>query len=193
MLSVQLRKYVRPCLGVSGGISRIWVFDPEDFDFTQAAPVANVPQPYTAVARRTGATAPNAMFFPITFQIKEAQRTWKHSTKGCSVKYEHELKAQLPQLSHDLTTYLQSLDVAGCCSGLGLAIEHNDGKIFLMGEKYVNANPIPFFQVQMNGSDGDSGKVYDDFNGANVVIKADYNRDLYEFTGGAAAIVALQA
>lgn len=40
----------------------------------------------------------------------------------------------------------------------------------------------------MDGSDGASGKLYDDFNGANVVIKGDYTRELYEFTGGAKAI-----
>jgi hypothetical protein len=195
MLCVKLKKYTRPCLGVSGGIGKIWVFDPADVDFTQAAPSAGgSPQPYTAVALRPTATiATGSGFFPITFQYKEAERTWKHSVKGCSTKYEHEFKAQLPQLSQELTAFLQSLDSAGCCCGLGLAIQHNDGKIFIAGEKYVNAAEIPPFIVQMNGSDGATGKLFDDFNGANVVFKADYNRDLYEFTGGAAAIAALEA
>jgi hypothetical protein len=192
MLCVKLQAYNRNCGGVTGGISRIWMFDPSDFNFTQAAPINSAGQPYTAVARRTGATAPDAVFFPVKFQFKEAQRSWKHTVKSCSVKYEHEVKAQLPQLSQELTTFLQSLDRAGCCCGLGVLIEHNDGKIFVMGEKYVNAGRIPYFEVKMDGSDGDSGKLYDDFNGANVVIKGDYTRDLYEFTGGSAAIEALE-
>jgi hypothetical protein len=43
----------------------------------------------------------------------------------------------------------------------------------------------------MDGSEIDSGKVYDDFNGANLSFRADYFRPLIEFTGGAAAIEAL--
>lgn len=194
MLCVSLKKYTRACGGVTGGISRIWVFDPSDFDFTQAADVAGVKQPYTAVALQTGATvATGSGFFPISFQYQEADRTWKHAVTGCSVAYQHEVKAQLPQLSHGLTNFLQSLDSAGCCCGLGLLIEHNDGKIFVMGEKSVNAAPIPYFQVKMADSDGATGKKFNDFNGVNVVFKSEYSRDLYEYTGGAAAIAALEA
>lgn len=182
MLCVTLTAYKRACSGVTGGLSRLWVFDPADFDFTQA----KTDDPYTVVARRMGAAT--AKMYPIKFQFKEAERTWKQSVKSCSVKYEHEIKAQLPQLSNDLTVFLKTLDSAGCCCGLGFIIQHNDGKIFVMGEKYVNASAIPFFEVKMDGSDGASGKLYDDFNGANVVVKGDYSRDLYEFTGGATAI-----
>lgn len=182
MLCVTLTAYKRACSGVTGGLSRLWVFDPADFDFTQA----KTDDPYTVVARRMGAAT--AKMYPIKFQFKEAERTWKQSVKSCSVKYEHEIKAQLPQLSNDLTVFLKTLDSAGCCCGLGFVIQHNDGKIFVMGEKYVNATSIPFFEVKMDGSDGASGKLYDDFNGANMVIKGDYSRELYEFTGGASAI-----
>jgi hypothetical protein len=194
MLCVNLKKYTRPCLGVTGGISRIWIFDPADFDFTQAAAIDGQAQPYTAIARRAGATAANGgNMFPVVFQYQEANRSWKHAVNGCSVMYSHEVKAQLPQLSHELTVFLKSLDSAGCCCGLGLIIEHNDGKIFVMGEKFVNAVQIPFFLVKMDGSDGDSGKKFNDFNGANVLFKSDYSRDLYEFNGGSAAINALAA
>lgn len=184
MLCVTLQSYKRACGGVTGGLSRLWAFDPADFDFTQVA----TGDPYTVVARRAGAMPATAKMFPIKFQFKEAERTWKQSVKSCSVKYEHEIKAQLPQLSNELTNFLKSLDAAGCCCGLGFVIQHNDGKIFVIGERYVNANAIPLFEVKMDGSDGSSGKLYDDFNGANVVIKGDYTRELYEFTGGATAI-----
>lgn len=190
MLCVTLSGYTRACSGVSGGISRIWVFDPADFDFTQTA----ADDPYSVVARRTGAVAANgALMFPIPFQIDEAERTWKQSVKGLSVKYEHEVHAQLPQLSNALTKYLKSLTSAAGCCGLGLVIEHNDGKLFVMGEQYVNDATIPRFIVNMDGSDGATGKLFDDFNGANVVFKANYNRDLYEYSGDAADIIALES
>lgn len=192
MLCVTLQSYVRTCGAVTGGVSNIALFDPNDFNFTQAAAVDGVLPPYTAVALRAGATALNGgKMFPISFNDNEAQRTWSQTRNGCSYKYEHNITAQLPQLNHQLTTFLQSLTAAGCCCGLGVIIRHNDGKIFVAGEKYVNAASIAKFNVVMDGSEGDSGKAYDDFNGANVVLKAEYSRDLYEFTGTWASIEAL--
>lgn len=180
MLCVTLRSYSRGCGAVTGGISDLLFFDPSDFNFTQAGST----DAYTAVTRRAGATAVGgALMFSVTFNEFEAERTWKHTRKGCSVKYDHEVHAQLPQLSNALTTFLSALDAAGCCCGLGVVIRHNDQKIFIMGEKYVNGEAITKFNATMDGSDGSTGKLFDDFNGANVVIKAPYSRDLREYTG----------
>lgn len=180
MLCVSLQSYVRSCSPSTGGVSDILFFDPSDFNFTQAS----VNAAYTAVARRSGATAGGgALMYPVSFNEFEAERTWKHSVKGCSVKYEHEVHAQLPTLSNALTTFLQSLDAAGCCCGLGVVIRHNDGRIFIMGEKYVSGSTITKFTAKMDGSDGATGKLFDDFNGVNVVIKSSYSRDLREYTG----------
>lgn len=187
MLCVTLSSYVRTCSAVSGGISDIMLFDPSDFTFTQASLTA----PYTAIATRPGASiATDILMFPISFTENEADRTWKQTRKGCSTKYDHEVHAQLPQLSDALTTFLQSMDAAGCCCGLGIIIRHNDGKIFVMGEKYVGANAIPKFTVTMDGSDGTSGKLFDDFNGANVLFKGPYSRELREYTGTWATLLA---
>jgi hypothetical protein len=57
MLCVQLKNYTRACGGVTGGISDILTFDPNDFNFTQAGPISGVAQPYTAVSLRTGSGA----------------------------------------------------------------------------------------------------------------------------------------
>lgn len=185
MLCVTLRSYSRGCGPVTGGISDILFFDPSDFNFTQVGPT----DPYSAVTRRTGATAVGgALMFPVTFNVGEANRTWAHSRKGCSVKYDHTVNAQLPQLSNALTTFLSALDAAGCCCGIGLIIRANDKKTFVMGEKYVNNEEITKFTVVMDGSNGDSGKLFDDFSGANVVIKGPYSRDLFEFSGAWSAI-----
>lgn len=193
MLCVQLRGYARACGSVTGGISDIVTFDPNDFDFTQAADVAGVKQPYTAVALRAGATAvAGAKMFVINFQQDEAEWIWRQSVRGCSTKYEHEFRFQLPENGQTLTTFLQALDAASCCCGLGMAIRLNDGKVFIAGEKYVNAVAIPRFSVKNDGSEGTSGKLYDDFNGGNIVLKGSYSRNLYEYTGGWDDITALQ-
>jgi hypothetical protein len=188
MLCVKLKEFAKICGGVSGGISDVAIFDPSDFNFTQAT----ASDPYSAVALRDGATAANGgKMFRIQFQVNEAERTWKQTRAGASVKYDHEFKMQLPQLSQNLTTFLESLDAAGTCCGLGLILRHNDGRIFVAGEKFVNSDEIPNFLVLPDGSDGASGKTFDNFNGANVLLKASYTRDLYEYTGTWASITAL--
>lgn len=192
MLCVTLQSYNAPCGVTSGGVSNIWVFDPLDFNFTQAT-TAGVVGPYTAVALTTGAIpASGALMHRISFQRKEAEFKFKHSINGCSVKYEFDLSAQLPNLSNDLTNFLSALDSAGCCCGLGLVIQLNSGKIFVIGERIVNDDEIPYFEVKMEGTEGSSGKKFDDFNGATVMFKGEYGRMAYEFTGGASVIKGFQ-
>jgi hypothetical protein len=107
------------------------------------------------------------------------------------VKYEHEFIFQLPENGQTLTTFLQALDAAGCCCGLGMAIRLNSGKILIAGEKYVSGASITRFTMKQDGSDGTSGKLYDDLNGGNIHIKGSYSRNLYEYTGTWASLEAL--
>lgn len=262
MLCVTLSGRTRACGGVTGGISDIAIFDPNDYNFTQAT-VSGVKGPYTAAALRAGTgatgtavlstntvasvtigsggtgyvspptvvftggggtgaagtaiingsgvvtgvtvtspgtgytTAPTVSFtgggaslagggkmYLISFQADEAEWTWKQSVKGCAVKYEHEFVLQMPENEQGLTNFLETLDAAGCCCGLGIAVRLNSGKVFLAGEKYVNGSSIPRFTMKQDGSDGTSGKLFDDFNGANLHLKGSYSRNLYEYTGG---------
>lgn len=192
MLCVTLKGRTRTCGSVTGGISDIGLFDPNDFNFTQAADVAGEKQPYSAAALRAGATGVGgAKVYVVSFQEDEAEWTWKQSRKGCSTKYEHEWILQLPENEHGLTTFLQALDAAGCCCGLGIIMRLNSGKIFVAGEKYVNGSAIPKFKITQDGSDGTSGKLFDDFNGGNLHLKGSYSRNLYEFSGTWADIEAL--
>lgn len=189
MLCVTLQAFARACAPLSGGISDIVVFDPEDINFTQAAAVAGVAQPYTALALRAGAEL--AKVYNIVFTRDEAEWTWRQSVRGCSVKYEHTFTFQLPENSQNLTTFLQALDAASCCCGLGMFIRLNTGQVFVAGEKYVNANQVGRFTILNNGSSGTSGKLYDDFNGGTIVLTGPYSRNLYEYTGGWDDITAL--
>jgi hypothetical protein len=193
MLCFDLTDYVKTCEPESGGVSNIMVFDPDDFNFTQAAPIAGKKQPYTAVALRTGATAAEgALMYELNFTRDEAEWTWKQSVKGCAVKYEHSFNFQLSGNSQALTNLLEALDAAACCCGLGMIVRLNNGKIFVAGEKWVNATDIPRFTVLNNGSNGGTGKLYDDPNVGNLVILGSYSRNLYEYTGLWSTIVALK-
>ena len=181
MLCVSLKPYVRACASVTGGISDIAIFDPNDLDFTQAAAVEGVAQPYTAVAERDGVDG--ISIFNINFQADEGEWTWTQTVTGCSVSYEHEFIFQLPENSQALTTFQQALDAAACCCGIGFIMRLNNGKIFVAGEKYVNATAIQKFILKQDGSEGGSGKLFGDFNGGNIHLKGTYLRNLYEYTG----------
>jgi hypothetical protein len=189
MICVTLQGYDRSCGAVTGGLSDVAIFDRNDLNFTQAGAIAGVAQPYTAVSERDTVTSPS--IFVIDFQIDNGQYTWKQTVTGCSVKYEHEWIMQLTEMSMALTTFLQSLDAAGCCCGLGIIFRYNNGKMFVAGEKYVNDTEITRFIIKNDGSDGDSGKLLDDYNGANLHLKGSYNRPLYEYTGTWDAVIAL--
>lgn len=194
MLCVQLKSYNQACTATSGGVSNVWFFDPTDFNFTQAAAGSDgTPGTYTAISLNTGATgAAGAKMFPVKFQRKESSFTMKQKVVGCSVQWDFEFMAQLPNISHDLNTFLMSLDAAGCCCGLGMIVRLNSGKIFVAGERFVNAAEIPYFELKQDGSELDSGKQFSDFNGAKLMIKGEYGRPSFEFSGLSTVITGLE-
>lgn len=185
MLCVTLVGYDRDCGQVSGGLSDVMIFDPFDLDFTQATPTSA----YTAAALRDTATAP--ALFVVDFQIDNGEWTWKQSVNGCSVKYELEWILQLTENSQLLTNFLQAMDQGGCCCGIGVAFRLNSSRIFIAGERYVNGAAITRFIIKHDGSDGSSGKLLDDYNGANLHLKGSYSRNVYEFTGTWDSLLAL--
>lgn len=189
MLCVSLRQYARTCGGVTGGLSDIAVFDPNDLDFTQVTSSDGVVGPYTAADERHGVAGISVFF--ISFQQDEAELKWTQSRTGCSVKYEYDLLMQLPEMSQELTNFQQALDAAGCCCGVGMFVRFNSGRVFVLGEKIVNGASVPRFTMAQDGSEGGSGKLFSDFNGGNIHLKGSYSRAPYEFTGGWAVIEAL--
>ncbi|TWP28425.1 hypothetical protein ETU09_05740 [Apibacter muscae] len=183
MLCVDFTKLKRNCTPSSGGISRLLIFDPNDFNFTQDA----VKKSYTAVNRRLGADAETDLgfFFDIPFKRKEAERVSAQSlgTSGAT-KYTHTISALIPALGQEVTNFLTNIDAASYCCGLGLVIEHNSGKVFIAGEAYVNNKAIPKFWIEHSGSEGGSGKNIDESNGYTIKLVGDYSRELNEFEGG---------
>lgn len=194
MLCITLKSFDRACAPTTGGISRMWIFDRDDFNFTQAADDADGSKgKYSALARRSGATeGGGGNLFPVLFQYKEAEYKYTQSLNGSSVKYEHSLEFLLPDLDHFITTWNEKVDAAAACCGIGIIVELNSGKIFVLGEKYVGGSRIREWRIYQDGSTGTSGKLFEDPNGQTTILKGDFNRGAYEFSGAASALEALE-
>lgn len=193
MLCIKLKAFDRACAGTTGGISRIWIFDRDDLNFTQAAADAkgNLP-PYTAIALRSPADLTDGGLFPVIFQYKEAEYKYTQSLNGASSNYAHEVDFLLPDIGHFITNWNEKVDQASTCCGIGLIIQLNSGKIIVLGEKYVNGSLIREWRMAQDGSTGGTGKLGTDSNGQQTALKGDFFRSAYEYTGTIDALEALQ-
>lgn len=174
------------CQKVSGGIAQAYVFDPADFNFTQAAPTSGLIHPYTAVADLSGG---DGYFEPIVFMRKMADYKFSQKSKGgYAAAYTHTFTAQVSDVSMLTAQFASIIDQGAECCGLGILLVLNSGRILVLGENNVNEStlPIPFFMYQ-DGSSADTGKAFDDLNTNTLVITGDYNRPAIEYTGGGIA------
>lgn len=192
MLCVTLKSFQRSCGATTGGVSRVWIFDREDFNFTQAAAEADGSLPaYTAIARRVGAD--DGLMYPVKFEKDEAEYKYTMTRKGSSVKYDHQLEMLLSNLDLFITQWNIKVDAAAACCGIGIIIELNSGVMMVLGEKYVNANAIAGdWRITQDGSSGTSGKLRDDVNGHTAVLKGDYSRLAYTYSGTVQSIIDLE-
>jgi len=194
MLSISLKAFDRECAPTSGGISRAWIFDRDDFNFTQAAADADGNKaPYSAIALRAGADpGDGALLYPVIFEEKTAEYRYTQSLTGSSIKYEHILEFLLPDIGHFITQWNEKVDAAAACHGIGIIIELNSEKIIVLGEKYVNSARITDWKMKQNGSTGTTGKLLEDANGQTTLLTGDYRRGAYEYSGSAASLEAFE-
>ncbi|WNI34691.1 hypothetical protein [Chryseobacterium sp. SG20098] len=192
MLSFQGQSYKTPCGTLSGGIAELYWFDPEDFNFTQAAPSpALILPPYTAIEQREGATtAAGAKLFPIDLEDQTGKFVVKQTINGRSTKWEYETTGEIAKVSNGLTNFFARLDAASVCSNIGLVIIDNTGTIHIVAEKYVNDLAISKFRMKHDGSEIHLEEAFDGKNGAALSLKGVYSRGPLEFTGGRAALEA---
>lgn len=195
MIGYQAQSYKTSCGTISGGISELFWFDPDDLNFTQVAPTPTLLHPpYTVVAFREDdeggpvTTAGGAGLFPI--DIEEDTGTFKaiQSIAGRSVKYEYEIVSEIAKVSNSMTNFFARLDAASVCSNIGLVIVDNTGAIHVVGERWVNANIIPKFKMKNDGSEIHIEGALDGKNGATLSIKGAYSRGPLEYTGSRASL-----
>lgn len=192
MIGYQAKSYQTPCGTLSGGISELFWFDPDDFDFTQAAATASLLfPPYTALALREDATvASGAGLFPIGIEEETGKFKATQTIAGRATKWDYEVTGELAKVGNDLTNFMARLDAASVCSNIGLVVVANDGSIHIMAERWVNAAAIAKFKMKNDGSSIELGDKFDGKNGGTLSLKGVYSRGPLEFTGGRAALEA---
>lgn len=179
------------CAVKPGGVAQIAIFDSTLFDFTQAAPVSGVPQPYTAITDLGTATE----MYPVAFTRMKARYSYdQKNTDGVAPMYQHKLEFPVPDINMLTEQWSTLIDQQGYCCGVGIVIILNSGRILIMGESSVNATSllVPFY-VYQDGSKADSGQKMDDQNANTVTLTGAYNRPLIEYTGDASTITDLFA
>ncbi|SIS72029.1 MULTISPECIES: hypothetical protein [Chryseobacterium] len=186
MLSFQGQSYKTPCGPISGGISELFWFDPEDYGFTQAAPTAAlILPPYTAIELRDGAVvADGAKLFPIDLEDETGKFTAKQTLNGRSEKWDYEITGELGKMGNSLTNFFARLSAASICSNIGLVIVDNTGSIHVLAEKWVNDKVIPKFKMKNDGSEIHLEEKFDGKNGGTLSLKGVYSRGPLEYTGG---------
>lgn len=185
-------KYVPATCGVKpGGIARIGIADATLWDFTQAAPISGVPQPYSSLTD----LGTSSLIYGVQFTRQQAEYTVDNkNTDGVAPGYTHKLSFAVPDISALTYQWSSLVDNQGYCCGVLIFIILNSGRVLIMGEASVNANPLPVpFYTYQDGSKGTSGKKMDDQNQYNAVLTGMYNRNLIEYTGDINALLAIFA
>lgn len=190
MISVTVKGYIQSCTSNSGGVSRLWVGDADDFDFTSGTTDAQT-SGYSALARRTGATAPDGNLFEISLGDETGKVTVTNSIENGGSNWAYSIEGQLIRVQQSMMQFAEKLDGASVCGQLVWVWEDNNGKFWVAGEKYVDGAAIRKFKIKQNGSVIDWGQALNSFNGMNFKATGNFYRPPYEFTAGAAAIAAV--
>lgn len=180
------------CGIIAGGISKIYIFDPTLFDFTQAGPISGVVQPYTAITDLGTTTK----IYPVLFEQMSAEYDFTmKSDDGVTLGYTHKVMFNVPRINMLASQWGQLIGNQGYCCGIGIILITNALDILVMGEASVNTAPlIPVFYTYQDGTKGNSGKKGSDKNTVNVTITStEYFRPLIQYTGTVASITALSA
>lgn len=178
------------CSIISGGISNIYVADATLWDFTQAAPVSSVTQPYTAITD----LGTSSKIYPIQFETMAAEYDFDMKNEnGVSPAYTHKCMFNVPRVNMLATQWGMLINQQGYCCGILVIMITNSNDILIMGEGSVNAAPlVPKFSVYQDGTKGGTGKKAADKNTVGVTLTSiEYFRPLIQYTGTVASITAL--
>lgn len=190
MLSVVVEGYGQVCTSNnSGGVSRLWVGDAEDFTLTAGVTSAQAAG-YSAIARRGTDEEERLLYEIVSADDGIIAKATQSIAEGSSA-WAYEVGAKLIKMQQGLSRFAEKLDAAAICGQLIWVWQDNNGKVWLAGEKWVGTNTLPKFKIKQDGSVVDWGQAFTNFNGMTLSAKGTYTRPPYEFTGGVAGIIAM--
>jgi hypothetical protein len=190
MLSVTVQGYGQTCTSSnSGGLSRLFVGDADDFTLTAGTTNAQT-SGYSAIARRGAAEAGRLLFEIVSLEDTLSAKATQSVTEG-AVNWAYEIGGRLIKMQQSLSQFAEKLDAAAICGQLIWVWEDNNGIFWVAGEKWVATATIPKFKIKQDGSVIDWGAAFNQFNGMNFSAKGNYRRPPYIFSGGAAGIIAM--
>jgi len=178
------------CGIISGGMSIIYIADATLFDFTQAAPVAGVVQPYTAITD----LGTGSKIYPVLFEQMAAEYDFDmKNADGVSPAYTHKCMFNVPRVNMLAAQWAILANNQGYCCGILVIMITNANDVLIMGEGSVNAAPLtPKFFTYQEGTKGGTGKKGSDKNTVGVTITScEYFRPLIQYEGTIASIQAL--
>ncbi len=124
-------KYINtPCAPAPGGVARIGIADATMWDFTQAAPVSGVIQPYTAITD----LGSGDQIYGVQFTRQKAKYTFdQKNTDGITPSYTHKISFEVPNINMLTAQWANLVDVQGYCCGVLVFIFLNSGAILSDG------------------------------------------------------------
>lgn len=182
MICTPLTGFNPACAAVkAAGVRDVYIFDAEDFDFGLDATIKSLYS--TMVATNAGEVDPPPLYiYPVKFKKGGAARllqTHSIADNGGDL-WEHALSGQLlPILDESLVTFLETMQAATTCCGIGFILRLNNGKSIVIGEQIVDSDPIAEWNLRQNGTTIDTGILIGDLFGGTLNVTGQYNRPAY--------------
>src|SRR5205085_10288791 len=151
MLAVTVQGYGQSCTSSnSGGVSRLFVGDSEDFTFTAGTTNAQT-SGYSAIARRGTDEVGRLLYEIVSLEDSLSAKATQSITDG-AVNWAYEIGGRLIKMQQSLSQFAEKLDAAAICGQLLWVWEDNNGLWWVAGEKWVGSNTIPKFKIKQDGS-----------------------------------------
>jgi hypothetical protein len=193
MTCIQLTHLYFGCGSNTGGITRFWLFDPQDITFTQASATTGIPYPpYTAIALVSGApTGAGLSRFDIVPGSGEL-KTSQSASKMTNI-WNFDVSGECAVMSNSMVNALVNAGTGVSGYGVGVIVEDNNGNIWVMGELFIGTAQLSkIFKMMLDGTELATGKDYGDYNGATVSLKGKYVRPAIQYTGTLASVQSLE-
>ena len=164
------------CETRSGGVKNIWIVSRENI---AAAGFTLTAGEYSAVTMVSG-----KVFYKFGFDQDSAAHRWTGTNEGNSLSVDNQVEFFLGKLSTLLRNSLQDIADSSPCGMVVIVEDNNNVKwVFGYSENHVTHITEEGRPMKLLTAEADSGKVFADPNGANVIMQSMNNQYPLVYTG----------